>query len=371
MRRSNGCTSSAADDSRHLYASLPMWYPFERIQCGIDSFQTVANGFAGPAETQAKVLRLLEELAGYNTGVELLAQEHHEIAGAADAEAGKNRGAEAARFAVELRTAGEELVDQHAVGLEQTLRAIANVVEVVKRDDRDQLSRVDMASVGEVNDLPHPLDQLRFCENPTAPDTAKPVCLRQTAGNDEVRAKVKRRTPWLVEDGFEVNLVYQNPRSDQGGLLAGLAQSVFVGECAAGIVQVTENDEPCFRRDAALEFAEPEAKTFVRPTLETVHLRANVIENGEQRIVGGLLDQHFVTAIDQRGQRQVVSHRGAECVDDILLRDTGFLCQPLHERPVAVGAGAADLQILDPDRQLGEGVVDDAADSEVERRCRV
>ena len=112
-------------------------YPSERIQCGIDSFQTAANGFGGPAEPQAKVLRLLEELAGYNAGVELLAQELHEIAGATDAEAGKNRGAKTARLAVELRTAGDELVDQHAVGFEKALRAIANVVEVVKRDDRD------------------------------------------------------------------------------------------------------------------------------------------------------------------------------------------------------------------------------------------
>ena len=58
-----------------LCASLPMWFArFERIQCRIDPFQAAANGFGRPAEAQAKVLRLLEELAGYNTGVELLAQ---------------------------------------------------------------------------------------------------------------------------------------------------------------------------------------------------------------------------------------------------------------------------------------------------------
>ena len=162
--------------------------PFERIQRSAESFESATNGIGCAAEAQPKVLRLLEELTGHDAGFELLAQQLHEIRGVSDAEPRKNRGAETAGLALELWPVGKELVDQYAVGLEQVLRTLAKTVKVVEGDDRNLFRRVDMASVGEVDDLPHPPGCLGLGENPTAADTAEPVGLRQATGDNEVRA---------------------------------------------------------------------------------------------------------------------------------------------------------------------------------------
>jgi hypothetical protein len=69
------------------------------------------------------------------------------------------------------------------------------------------------ASISEVDNLPHPLHQLRLRQYPSTTDAAQPVRLRQAAGNDEVRPKVKCRTPWLVEQSLEVDFVHQDSRS--------------------------------------------------------------------------------------------------------------------------------------------------------------
>ena len=210
--------------------------PLERIERGAESFEAGSNRLGGAAEAQPKVLWLLEELARHDAGLELLSQQFREIGGAPDAEPRKNRSAEPTGLAFKLRSPGEELIDQSAVGLEQALRPLANAVELVEGHDRDLLRRVNVASISEVDDLPHPSDQLGLGENPTAPDATQPVGLRQATGDDEVRAQVKGRTPGLVEDRFQVNFVHQDTRSDFRGHLTGPSQSAFVGEGTAGIV---------------------------------------------------------------------------------------------------------------------------------------
>ena len=110
---------------------------------------------------------------------------------------------------------------------------------------------------------------------------------------------MKCRAPWLVEQGFEIDLVHQNSRTHLRRHLTHLAHGVVIGEGAARVVQVAENHETRLGREFAFQFSQPRRNPFSAQTFEATYLRPKVIENCQQRIVGGPLDQHLVAAVDR------------------------------------------------------------------------
>ena len=155
----------------------------------------------------------------------------------------KHSCAEPARLAVKFRMVRKERIDQRTIRLQQRAGAIANAIEVVERNHPKPLRWMHWASVRKVDNLPHSLHQLRLRQYPSTTDAAQPVRLGQAAGNNEVWSKVKCRTPWLVEQGLEVDLVHQDTRANFGRHLAHLLHCGVVAESTARIVQVAENHE--------------------------------------------------------------------------------------------------------------------------------
>ena len=98
--------------------------------------------------------------------------------------------------------------------------AIANAIEVVECNHPKSRCRMHRTSISKFDNLPHSLHQIRLRQYPSTTDNAQPVCFRQTAGNDEVRSKVKCRLPWLVEQGLEVDLVHQYTHANLGSYFA-------------------------------------------------------------------------------------------------------------------------------------------------------
>jgi hypothetical protein len=151
------------------------------------------------AKTDSEVLWLLEEFPWHHAGLEVLAQDLHKFGGTACPEARKHGGAEAAEFAIELWMPRQEVVHQQAIRLQQCAGAIAHAIEIVEDNHGEKLGWMDWASVCEIDDLPHALDELRLGKNPSTANAAEAIGFGQTAGNDEIRSKMKGRTPGLVE----------------------------------------------------------------------------------------------------------------------------------------------------------------------------
>src|SRR5580704_3692132 len=224
----------------------------------------------------------------------------------------------------------KERIDQRTIRLQQRAGAIPNVIEVVERNYPKPLRWMHWASVSEVDKLPHPLHQLRLRQYPSTTDAAQPVRLCQTASSNEVWPKVKCRTPWLVEQGLEIDLVHQDVRADFGRHLAHLLHCGFVAESTARIVQVAENYEAHGRRESAFQFLQSQPETLIRATFEAANLRSQVIEDGQQRVVGGLLNQHLISPMHEGCERNIVCHRSAERIDNAILGHAGFHRQAFH-----------------------------------------
>ena len=172
------------------------------MQGGGEPLESSTDCFCISAKADSEVLWLLEEFPWNYAGFELLTQDADKFGGAARLEAWKNGGAEAAWFAIELRMLAEEVVHQRTIGFQQRAGAIAHAIEIVEDNHGEKLGGVHWASIGEINDLPHALGELRLRENPSTTNAAEAVRFGQTAGNDEIRSKMKGRTPRLVEQCF-------------------------------------------------------------------------------------------------------------------------------------------------------------------------
>lgn len=69
----------------------------------------------------------------------------------------------------------------------------------------------------------------RFRQNPSTAHATEPICFRQTVRNQEIRSKMKRRTPRYFEHRLEINLIHQNARPDLGRHRSGLRHSTIIG----------------------------------------------------------------------------------------------------------------------------------------------
>ena len=167
---------------------------------------------------------------------------------------------------------------------------------------------------------------------------------------------MKRGSPRLIEKGLEIHLVHEHARADHGCHLARLPHGAFVGKDAAWIMQIAENHETGLPCEFAFEFSQPQPESLLRAAFEAADLCSNLIENRQQRVVSRPLHQHLVAPVDERGQRYIVRHRGADGGDDALLRYTRFRRQA--------------LQILDAHRQLREWIIQHATSRQVEARIR-
>jgi len=158
----------------------------EGVERSAQSFQSAAYRLGIAAEAYAEVLRLLEKFSRHYAGLKLLAQHGDKFVGAADAKPWKDSGAEAAGFAVYCRVFRQEFIDQSAIGGKQITGAITNPIEIIERNRSEKFGWVYGTAIGEVNDLPHALDELRLRQNPSAADAAQAVSFGEAAGDDEV-----------------------------------------------------------------------------------------------------------------------------------------------------------------------------------------
>src|SRR5260370_3410657 len=180
------------------------------------------------------------------------------------------------------------------------------------------------ASIGEINDLPNALGEFRLSKNPSTANAAEAIGFGQTAGNDEIRSKMKGRTPRLVEEGFEIHLVDEDARANLGRDRTDLAHRRFIGKGTAWVVKIAKNHETRCRSDLALEFSQIQLESLFHGTFEAIYLGSNVIENRQKRVIGGALNQDFVARVDERCPRHEVCHRCAQGVDHAFLTHAGL-----------------------------------------------
>ncbi len=147
---------------------------FER---GAQPFESSAHRFCSSAKAKSEVLRLLEEFSWHYAGFKLFAQNPDKFGSAARPEPRKHRRAEAAWLTIELRMFNQGFVHQHTIGFKQRTGASTHPIEIVQGNYCQQFGRMHRASVCEINDLPHALDQFRLRQNPSAANAAQPYAL--------------------------------------------------------------------------------------------------------------------------------------------------------------------------------------------------
>src|SRR5262249_17151178 len=131
---------------------------------------------------------------------------------------------------LEFRMVRKERIDHRAIRFKKRAGTIANAIKVIECNYSQTLRWMYRASIGEVDNLPHSLHEIRLRYDPSTTDTAQPVRLCETASDNEVWPKVKCRAPWLVEQSFEIDLVDQDTCAYVGCDLAHLLYGRLVGE---------------------------------------------------------------------------------------------------------------------------------------------
>src|SRR5580698_11592786 len=129
---------------------------------------------------------------------------------------------------------------------------------------------------------------------------------------------MKGRTPLLVKQGFEIDLIHQHTRTYLRRYLTYMPYRCFICEGATWIMKVAENDETHVRRNLSLQFVNIHAEAPSCRAFKATHFRSQVIENCQQRVIGGLLNQHLIAGSHQRRECYVVRHGCAECIDNAI-----------------------------------------------------
>jgi hypothetical protein len=158
------------------------------------------------------MLRVLEKAAGHHARFELIAQHVDKIGYSARSQPRKHSCAEPAGLALQFRLVCKERIDLRTICLQQRVGAIANAIEVVERNHPEPLRWMQGASISEVDNL-----HIRCTSSGCASIHPQQMSLGPYAFVRLLvmmnRPKVKCRTPWLVEQSLEVDLVHQDSRS--------------------------------------------------------------------------------------------------------------------------------------------------------------
>ena len=191
---------------------------------------------------------------------------------------------------------------------------------------------------------PHGARQLRLRQNPPAAQPAHPVHLRQAAGHHELRAQVERRSRRILVHRVQVDLVHQHPRAHAARDLPDLAQHALPRQHARWIVQIRHHNQLRPRRDRPPHRLRIHRVPALMRARKPLHHRAHVLQRVHQQPVRGMLDQHLVSRLQQRRERQVVRSRSprrrhhAIRVHPVPAGDRAF------QRRVAVAVVAIDLE---------------------------
>ncbi len=278
------------------------------------------------------MLRHFEESAGGHRGFVILAQPRAEGVHIAAGQARERDGSGLGPASVEVVAGIEELFEQRAIGFEQGTRVGGDAVEMVECDYAQPFGRVRGVDAEQVIEPPHPPREVRSSQNPAAAQAAQPVHFRQAAGDQEVLAQMNGGARGAREGGVQIRFVHQHARTHAMRDLPGAAQDALLGQDAAGIVQISENDEPRARRHRALDLLGIDAEIILEAPRKSADARAEILGDIEQQRIGGVLDQHFIAGVEHRSHSQMIGHGGARGGDDALGLDAQARRQPVLQR---------------------------------------
>src|ERR1700745_585522 len=172
---------------------------FESVQCVIHCFEPSANCLGRSANADAEVLAEFKERSGHHAGFEMSAKQIYELLGVSVAKTREDRGTKLACITENLGVLSEEVVQQRSVCVQKTAGASADGAQVIEGNDGHAFGGVNRASVGEVDDLPHAVDQAGVGENPAAANSTQAVGLCQTAGDNEIGSEMEGGSPRAIE----------------------------------------------------------------------------------------------------------------------------------------------------------------------------
>src|ERR1700730_3441434 len=99
-----------------------------------------------------------------------------------------------------------------------------------------------------------------------------------------------------------------------------------------------------------------------------LYCRTQIQKCGSEQLIGRLLDEHFITWVDQCSHHQMIGYVGASGNHHAVLINPAFLRNGVLQRGIAISAVAGDLQLLNGDRKLAQGKRAHTAGSEIEPR---
>src|SRR5271170_1143487 len=154
---------------------------------------------------------------------------------------------------------------------------------------------MDMVCREEIVEPPNPRRELRLGEDPSAAQAAQSVGLSEAAGDDELASEVERRWDGRVMEGFQIDLIDEDARSNFVRQFSDRAQALLAGESAGGIVQVAEHDQARLRGQVSRYFFRIECILVLDAALKTAHGRAEVKSSAQDRIVSRLFNKHLLS----------------------------------------------------------------------------
>src|SRR5438105_3768287 len=102
--------------------------------------------------------------------------------------------------------------------------------------------------VEEIDKPPHPRGDIGWRIDPAAAQSAQPVDLGQTAGDDKVAPEMERRSRPVGPNTIEVDLVDKYMGAMAGGNFSDSGERTLRGKSAGRIVEIRKHDEFGARR---------------------------------------------------------------------------------------------------------------------------
>src|SRR5271154_1214561 len=100
------------------------------------------------------------------------------------------------------------------VGFDEGVSTSGEFVDLLDRDHAEQFANMDMVCREEIVEPPNPRRELWLGEDPSAAQAAQSVGLSEAAGDDELASEVERRWDGRVMEGFQIDLIDQDARSN-------------------------------------------------------------------------------------------------------------------------------------------------------------
>ncbi len=318
------------------------------------------------AESETEVMRHLEVESGDDSDFIFCAQELGERLNVTGEQAGREGRSVGRDGELEIGARREDFDGGGAVSIKGEAGTGFELINAAESDGGKLLGDVGSGGAEEVLHFLHTSGENGLGENPSAAERAEAVGFGETGGDDEIISERESVAGGGSPDGFAIDLIDEDAGTYFFSGFSDGAKGGGVNLGAGGIVQVAQGDNTGARGDGAADVIGIDGEIIFRAAGKAADGGTEKAGSVQQGVVGGLLDEHFVTGIEERAEGKVVGERGADGGDDGFGGDLGAEGEALHNERVAVRGAGAEFEVVGTDGKFAEGDVMDGAGAEVE-----